>query len=815
MIDNQKDINIEEQSAINFKDLLYLCLSKWYWFAMSVFLCVCVAVLYICASQPVYTRSASVLIKDDSKGKSISNELDAFSNLGLFSSTKNVVDEIGAMQSRDVFREMVTRLSLDVNYSVSGFILRRTIYGEDLPIVATFPNLGENTVAFRVKLLGEGRIKVFDLSDAEGEYDYKAEGKLGDDFNTPVGVIHIAPSSFYDGTEDEEIAVAKTPIYKLVDRYQKLVSIARGEKESNIINLSIKDVSIKRGDDILGTIIAVYNEGWIEDKNKITVSTSQFINSRLGIIEQELGGVDSEISDYKSENQIPDLEEVAKIYLEQVKESNKMLQELNDQAYMAKYILTQLSSDGGRFQPLPANSGLSNTGIMDQIKSYNEAVLDRSGLVARSSVSNPIVVQLDVELGALRSALVRSVENELVAIESQISTQKDVSREVSGKLASNPNQAKYLVSVERQQKVKESLYLYLLQKREENELSQAFIAYNTRVLAQPGGSLKPTAPIKRNVLLIAFVLGVLIPLGIIFLEEVANTKIRGRKDLESLTVPLVGEIPAIVMDRDLKKKLRLSRKKVSRINTLVVKEGNRDVINEAFRVLRTNIEFMVSRREGSKTEVIMFTSFNPGSGKSFIAVNTAMVLAIRNIRVLVIDGDLRHASTSAYVDSPSRGLSDFLSGRVDDVHDVIKSDSLHKSLSILPVGTIPPNPSELLLSEMLPTMLETLKGEYDYIFFDCPPIEMFADAQIISKLSDRTLFIVRAGLLEKAMLPELEGLYTEKKFKNMSVILNGTENVMGHYGSGYRYGYKYGYGYGSYYGSDGKNGGGSKWLDNK
>lgn len=419
-------------------------------------------------------------------------------------------------------------------------------------------------------------------------------------------------------------------------------------------------------------------------------------------------------------------------------------------------------------------------------------VLDRNRLIANSSEKNPLVKDLASSLQSIQNTIIQSVDNHIVSLNTQIRNIKQQEVVTTQQLASNPNQAKYLLSVERQQKVKEELYLYLLQKREENELSQAFTAYNTRVITAPRGSAFPTAPKKMNIALVAFVLGLLIPAVIIFMKENMNTKVRGRKDLENLSIPLIGEIP---MCQSGEKKVSLKKQPERKI--IVVQEGSRNVVNEAFRVLRTNLDFMISKDANQK--VLVVTSFNPGSGKSFIVMNIAISFAIKHKRVLVIDGDLRHGSISMYVDSPKKGLSDYLGNRVQNRQELVVQDKKYESLHIFPIGTVPPNPTELLEDGRLGKLIEELRSEYDYIFIDCPPIDIVADTQIIEKLADRTIFVLRAGLLDRSMLTDLETIYTEKRFKNLSMILNGTECAGGRYS--YRYGYRYGYHYGGYYGS--------------
>lgn len=324
-------------------------------------------------------------------------------------------------------------------------------------------------------------------------------------------------------------------------------------------------------------------------------------------------------------------------------------------------------------------------------------VLDRNRLIANSSEKNPLVKDLGNSMQSMKRTILQSVDNLIVSLNTQIRSIRQQEATTTQQLASNPSQAKYLLSVERQQKVKEELYLYLLQKREENELSQAFTAYNTRMITAPRGSALPTAPNKKNILLVALALGLLVPAVIIFMQENMNTKVRGKKDLENLSVPYLGEIPLYF--RNKKKKNKFSE------YAIVVEEGNRNIINEAFRVLRSNVDFMKSKNTEQK--VFIETSFNPGSGKSFLSMNIAMSFAIKGKKVLVIDGDLRHGTVSAYVGSPKKGLSDYLGNKEVVWNELLVIDKKYPNLHIIPVGTIPPNPTELLEDGSLATLSKT------------------------------------------------------------------------------------------------------------
>ncbi len=362
-------------------------------------------------------------------------------------------------------------------------------------------------------------------------------------------------------------------------------------------------------------------------------------------------------------------------------------------------------------------------------------------------------------------------------------------------IASNPNQARYLISVERQQKVKEELYLFLLQKREENQLNQAISSSNTRMIRTTDGPDTPVAPRKAIILLLALVCGIAIPGGILYLKEANVSVVRNRKDISGLTIPFAGELP---FDGKAKKSFS-SAGRHKEMAVVAVKANSRNVINEAFRVIRTNLEFM--RGRDTKPQVVMVTSASPGSGKTYITFNLAKSFSIKGKKVLVIDMDLRKASLSKYGDRHNYGIADYLADRIQNINDVIQPVQDAQGMFLIPVGTMPPNPTELLFSDKLPGLLDQLRQEYDYVFIDCPPVEVVADSSIIASHADSTIFVVRAGLFPLDMLDMLEGYYKDNKFPNLSIILNGTiyseGSVVGHYGNGfstYGYGIQYKYG---------------------
>ena len=809
----------QTEDFIRLQDLLYLCLAQWRWFILSLVVTCGIATYYNLTTPNVYQRTASLMIKDESKAQGIGSDVASmFSDMGMGNMKSNVNNELIAIQSPAVLLETGKRLKLDVDYAIDGRFHKEALYGTDLPVTVDFVGFtDEQSGSFKLQLKGDGsyvisKLKGVTRDNLPVDDSDEITGRIGQIIRTPLGKIKVdkAPAftQFVSGEDEPVLYVSRCNVYAMTDRIKGSLSASLSDVKSTVIDLTYKDVLAKRAEDVINTIITVYRKNWLEDKNQMTISTSHFITERLGVIERELGDVDKNISAFKSSNLLPDVEAAAQQYMQKSTEVDKQIMDLNSRLAIAQYIRNYLTGKVGKNQLLPSNTGIESPGIEQQITEYNKNQLERNNIVANSSEQNPLVADYDQSLASMRKSIAASLDNFVVTLKTQLGTLQANEAATTSQIASNPNQAKYLQTVGRQQKVKEALYLFLLQKREENELSKAFTAYNTRIITPPTGDNTPVEPVRRKILLIALVLGFLIPVVVIYIREKANTTVRGRKDLKKVTVPFLGEIPFSISRKNrptLEQRIKFW-KKPKEVRMVVVKAGKRDIVNEAFRVLRTNFEFTIGTHP--EQNVIVFTSFNPGSGKSHIAANMAMSLAIKKKKVLLIDGDLRHGSTSMLINSPGEGLSDYLNGRIADIHDILykgEENGLVKHFDVIPIGTIPPNPTELLFTPLLEKMIKTMREEYDYVFIDCPPIEVVADTPIYEQFADRTIFVVRAGLMERSMLPEVDALYKARKFKNMTLILNGTKARGGRYGSHYGYGYGYGYGYN--YNKE-KNGGG-------
>ena len=791
---------ISQTSSVSILELLrdawFLCLAYWKWFLLSIILTLSGAYYYLLCTPKTYVASASILIKPDNNRGNSPDQLLARQRMTVEgASDAQMTNEILALSSATITRTVAERLNLDVEYARKGMFHDKVIYGSELPVKVEFLNIGEEQRAsFGLSLQADGRVILDDFSKDGANLPGTVRGKVGERCATPVGLVKLVANTGYRSGTTDEYKVQRSPITAVAAGVRGRFNIALRDKASTIIDIQYSDVNTARAKDAIDMLISVYNENWVRDRNQISVSTNEFIKERLAVIQRELGSVDQNIAGYKSANLLPDVEQSGSMAVTQANEAEAKARELSTQVYMTRHVREYLTDGRHENQVLPSNSGINNASIQTQINDYNTRLLERNRLLATSSAQNPAVMDLETQLGSIRRGIIQSLDNELDMLKTQQRVTEASHSEATSKISANPRQASYLLSVERQQKVKESLYLFLLQKREENELSQAFTAYNTQIIETPHITGIPPQPVSRNILLTALLIGLAIPAAIVFGREALNTTVRGRKDLEDYSMPLVGELPLKGKKRPIWKRWR--KEKIIAQPNMVVADQKRDILNEAFRTVRTKLEFTLGF--DGKNKVVMISSLNPGSGKTFITANLSAAFSLKGKRVLVMDLDLRKASLSDYVGQPKVGISNYLSGQIDDWHEIITPLD---HVDVLPCGVIPPNPAELLSTERFTEMIKAAREEYDIIFLDCPPVEIVADAEIINPHADLTLFIVRASLMERSYLKDIERWYAEKKYNNLTLLLNGTTDALGRYGY-HKYGYGYGgYGYGYGYGS--------------
>lgn len=645
----------EEEESFNILEFLSIVLSNWYWIVLSVLIAMSVAFVYILRTTPTYTRSSSLLIKNDEKSGSsgAANLSSEFQNLGFLRDNSNINNEIITLQAPVLMQEVVRRLHLDVSMTLKRSLHRVPLY-DDRPINLLLPQAADDDVCFfkmRLKRNQTAELYDFQTVDKSGELvesSKKVVVRMNTLAHTPAGVVVIQPTADWDKNfTDEEIYVSKSSVEAVAEGYASSLSVALNTKESTVLDITLTDQSAKRADDIILKLYDVYNEQWLKDKNRIAESTYEFITDRLSSLTKELGDVDQKISDYKSATLLPDETAVSTMYMSESAKNTDQILTLNNQLGVAKYIRDYLADRSKTGQYLPTNTGIGSTGIEEMIATYNKDVSSRNQILDNSSESTPLVQKIDNDLAQQRQTIMHSLDNLISQISSQLRNWEATEAKTNEKIATAPRQVKNLLSIGRQQKVKESLYIYLLQKREENELSKSFIAWNTRVIQPPRGSAYPTSPKKSMIMLIAFAIGVCVPVGLLFMRENLDHTVRGRADLAGMNTSLIGEIPAL-------RKNRFGHVSINNSDRVVlVKPNSRDLINESFRIVRTKLDYYINS-VGGDNKVIMLTSFNANSGKTFITLNLSEVMALKGQKVIVVDLDLRKASSPRAFTRPRR-----------------------------------------------------------------------------------------------------------------------------------------------------------------
>lgn len=766
----------KNDQGLNIVDLFMYLASQWKWFLLSILICGGIAWYNYARAPLVYFRSATVIIKDPSNKASTSG-LDRFDN---FINKVNVANEILQFRSKKLMREVVQRVHADVSYQIKDGLRCNELYNES-PVLVSLPDaLPEQSFSFTMTLKDAKTVTLSDFSGIEAKPSY--EVALNDTVAIIEGMNVVVTATNYlrDSWLNTPIRVQKLPVESMVNYYKNALGIQQEEEEASILTLALKDSSPARAEDVLNTLITVYNEEAIKEKNQVAVNTANFINERLIIIERELGNVESNLESFKQRNQIVDIASSAGMYMTESQKYNADAMELETQLRLANFIKDYLTDPSKETDLIPSNTGISDMNIENQISLYNAAKLKRDHLIDDSSVNNPVVQELNNSLRAMKQSIIRAVDNMIVSLNVKRNDAQNREMRAQDRVTAIPTKERQMLSIERQQKIKEALYLFLLNKREENALSQAMADNNARVIDGAEGSNAPISPNRNRILLLGLLVGIALPGAVCLAILFMDTRVHGRKDIEGVTsVPYLGEIP---LDKEAMKD---HRKKV-----MAVKEQGDDIVSEAFRILRTNMAFL--SKKDKPAQVITFTSFNIGAGKTFIARNLSMSLAYMKKRVVMVDLDIRKGTLSRHFGHYHVGVTNYLSDNTVKVDDIIQHQ---EGFDLIPAGILAPNPAELLMDNRLDELMSELRTRYDYIIADNVPVGLIADATIANRIADLTIFVVRAGKLDRRQLPDIEKLYQEKKLKNMALVLNGANPER--HGYGYSYGYGYGYGYGT------------------
>ncbi len=761
--------------SFNIRDMVVRYLKKWYWFVLSFIICVGLAYLKIRYTIPQYNVSSTVMISQD---ESISeSELSAFKDLGLIDNNQSKIEnEIQIFKSRTLVTNVVSDLKLNVRYFSEGRILEVENYPKSL-IEINF--LAEDSIVNTKSKTFHVRINsgtTFSFLDEKGEK--LSDHSFGNTVSTTIGDVVITPNS--DAIEANVGKVVKiniTPLEFVAESFRsRLLVFPVGG--SSIVKISLNDPVKEKAKDIINNLVQEYNKATIENKKEVSARTANFINERLDLISGDLSEVDDEAAGYKSKFGLTNdveaqTQRVADIDSRNVQEIARLSTQLSLIESMRRFVLSQ----DGRYDLIPANLGFDDATVANTVSRYNGLTLQRKRLLKTSSAQNPVVVNIDQQIDGLRQVLIGSLNSLKSSINIQLKSLRTQDQYFSGKLYNAPIRQKDLRVIEREQTIKEELYLYLLQKREEAEITSHITLSNARVIdkATTLGSF-PVSPNKKLIYVAALFLGFVIPFLIIYLSDLLNVKISSREDLEkALSMPILGSIP-----------------KVKSKSKFLISQNDRSGVAEAFRILRTNLDFLMASTDKTMGQVIFVTSTIPGEGKTMISSNLAKTLSMSGKKVIYLGTDLRDPKFHTILDLPegknTRGLTNYIMSPSLKPEDVIYKEKSKDSFDYVPSGAIPPNPAELLMHHKVSTMFEYLKGQYDYIVVDTSPVSLVADTLLIGKFADLSIYIVRENYSDKRVLDIPENFYKEKRLPNIAVLLNAAGNQAG---------YNYGYGYGN------------------
>lgn len=774
----------DQKDDFDLRMVLEKYLIHWQWFVLGAFLCLTFAYVYLRYATPLYKASTTILVKDEKKGGMLS-ELSAFSDLGLGSALKSNVDnEVEILKSRTLVESTIKELKLNVGLIAYGNVKSTEAY-KDTPIKVDFINqkpdffksrmllnfvaITPNTFTLKSKIKS-AEVPVLTQNKKEYRYGEIITTSIGDFIVTkPIVLNKLVKKDF------QSIDISVSPLDAVARGYLARIKVSAISKTSSVVEISITDPIVKRAEVFLDKMIQIYNADAANDKNFISENTSKFIADRLLLITQELDGVEQDVESFKKSNSLTDIESEAKLFIEGSSEYNKLSVQneiqLNVVSSMLNFLKKSTSAD-----LLPANliSGEGDAGEL--INSYNQLILERNRILKSATVVNPTVVTLDQQIASLKSNVAESLSRMQTSLNIQKRNLKGQEGLLDSKIGKIPVQERQFRVIARQQKVKEELYLYLLEKREETAISLAATAPNARVIDAAKASMIPVSPKKNIIYLAAFLLGLLIPFGIIYLKDLLDTKVKTRLDItDRFNIPFLGDIPKSLTPNE------------------IIDTASRTSTAEALRIVRANLDFMLNQVPDGRAKSIFLTSTISGEGKTFLSVNLASIFAHSGKKVLLIGMDIRKPRLNEYIGTAkTKGLTDYLSSKNESIKDFITKYKGYENLDVLLAGSIPPNPTELLMNRKVDELFVHFKKEYDFIIVDTAPVSLVSDTLIVAKYADTFVYVVRANHIDKRMLSIPDVLHRENKLPNMAFILNDTELTKGYGYGGYGYGV-YGY----------------------
>ena len=811
-LDDLKDIiGVDRKgSGLNFQKVFSHLVLNWQWYLISVFICLCGAFIYLRYARPTYQVSARMLVKDEEKKKSGSSALQALSSMedfGIMNNSNGFDNEIEILQSPVTVHDAVKRLKLYTEYNLDGHIRKQLLYANQ-PVIVDIDPLSLDSLDYYML---DG-IRGMQLAITKKQQGYHANislvynGKimkeyseeidtLGTSFKTDYGTLSFMSNPKYSSNREDRfkngtalLINIRPPMVVALD-YMKKLSVEPTSKKTSIAAISVTDESTRRAIDFINSLVLCYNDQANKDKNEIALKTEEFINQRIEKIDAELGKTENSLENYKRRNSVTKLEADAAQSLQLSAQYAGHLADVNTQLQLLDYLKQYVDNSNNRYKLIPANIGMNDHASTQLIADYNKTVQERNRFIRSASEQAPQVQLLTATLNDLEASIKQALAQARHSAELQRSSIQGQYARYQGRIGNTPEQERVLNQIGRQQEVRSGLYLLLLQKREENSISLAATADKGKLIAPPlsKGQISPRTGMIFGV---AFFIGLLIPLVILLLIELFRYRIEGREDIVSLTkVPIVADVP-------------VANEEVKSVAGIVVQADKNSQIDEVFRSLRTNVQFMMAENE----KIILFTSGTSGEGKTFLAANLAVSFALLGLKVVLVGCDIRKPALGRLfgMSNSKQGLTNLLRAEhvtAELLHNETRNSGVNPNLDLLLSGPVPPNPTELLSRKNLKEVLDLLNEEYDYIILDSAPVGLVTDTLQIARYANVNCFVCRADYTPKANVALLDSLTQENKLPNACVVLNGVDMSKRKYGYYYGYGRygKYGrYGYGKY-----------------
>lgn len=792
----ENNMNELDEEKVNYQELLFRYIIHWPWFVASILICLIGAWGYLYFQPPVYQVSASIMIKDDKKGgNSGPTDLENLGLGGVITSAQSIENEIEVLRSKTILKEVVNSLELYITYYDEDEFPKREMYKTSPVVVNLTAQEADNlpgAALIDMQLSSDGGLDV-NLKVGLNEYNKRFD-RLPAVFPTNVGTFGFTLrdsllNAQVEGRKDgRHISAVVSQPFGVAKGYQWALTIAPTSKATSVATVSLVNTNIQRGQDFINKLMEMYNRNTNNDKNEVAEKTREFINERIKIIDEELGNTEDKLETFKRNAGLTDISSDAQLAVTANAEYERKRVENGTQINLVRDLAKYINNPSNEYEVLPSNIGLTDNGLTTQLERYNELVIERKRLLRTSTENNPMIINLDMSIRAMKANVKTAIDGTLQGL---LIVKADLDREAgrfSRRISDAPGQERQYVSIARQQEIKAGLYLMLLQKREENAIMLAATANNAKIIDEPVAEGGPVSPKPKMIYMIALVLGVSLPVGIIFLIGLTKFKIEGRGDVEKLTrLPIVGDVPLTAEKRD----------------SIAVYENQNNLMSETFRNVRTNLQFML----GNGQKVILVTSTVSGEGKSFISVNLAVSLSLLGKKVVIVGLDIRKPGLNKVFNMSRKelGITQYLSNPEKNLMDFVQPSDVSKSLYILPGGTVPPNPTELLARDGLDKAIETLKKSFDYVILDTAPVGMVTDTLLIGRVADLSVYVCRADYTRKAEFTLINELAEKNKLPNLCTVINGLDLQKkkygyyygyGKYGKYYGYGKRYGYGYG-------------------